>query len=187
MTMATWTARLLFGLLFMTIGVFAPLAGKTDSLGGTLLFVDAERVYSEALVAKDIRAQVDRRRTEITGTFTRKGQELQKQEAELLKKKNILSTEAFETKVREFRADVDKVNRDAENKMAELEVMYNNALGQVYEKIQQLTKGIAEEKGAVLVLFMARGQVPYVNDSADVTDKILEILNRDMSRVSLGD
>ncbi|WP_236822814.1 OmpH family outer membrane protein [Anaplasma platys] len=152
-----------------------------------LLFVDAERVYGEALVAKDIRAQVDRRRTEITGAFSRKGQELQKQEAELIKKKNILSTEAFEKKVAEFRAEVEKVNRDAEGKMSELELMYNNALGQVYEKIQQVTKSIAEDAGAGLVLFMARGQAPYVSDSADVTDKVLEILNKDMSRVSLGD
>lgn len=187
MQMTSWIMRRAGAVLVLAAILSGAGTEAADGRTEALLFVDAERVYGEALVAKDIRAQVDRRKKEITGAFTRKAQELQKEEAELIKKKNILSTEAFEKKATEFRTEVEKVNRDAESKMSELEVMYNNALGQVYEKIQQTTKMIAEAAGAQIVLFMARGQAPYVSESADVTDKVLEILNKDMSRVSLGD
>ena len=152
-----------------------------------VLFIDADRIMGEALVAKDIRAQVDRRKTEMQGVFARRGEKLRKSEEELLKQKGILSSEAFETKVLEFRQSVDTMNRDAEAKMTELEVIYGNALGQVYEKIQQISKLFASDVGAQIVFFTSRAQVSYVDENADITDKVLEVLNKDLSRVSLGD
>ena len=160
---------------------------KPGTEGKIVLFIDADRVMGEALVAKDIRAQVDRRKTELQGVFARRGEKLQKSEEELVKQKGILSSEAFETKVMEFRQSVDTMNRDAEAKMTELEVMYGNALGQVYEKIQQISRLLASDIGAQVVFFTSRAQIAYVDENADITDKVLEVLNKDLSRVSLSD
>ncbi|ACZ48937.1 putative outer membrane protein OmpH [Anaplasma centrale str. Israel] len=151
-----------------------------------MLFIDSERVLSEALVAKDIRAQLDRRRTELQGTFTRRGEELRKGEEELIKQKSILSSEAFDAKVAEFRKEVDSLNRDAAAKMSELEGMYSGAMEQVYGKIQQISKQLAGKFGATIVLFIPKGQVAYVEGTADISEQVLETLNRDLSRVSMG-
>ncbi|MDB1135313.1 OmpH family outer membrane protein [Candidatus Anaplasma sp. TIGMIC] len=166
-------------------GVAQAATIETERVG--VLYVDSDRILGEALVAKDIRAQIDRRRTELQGTFSRRSEKLHQEEEELIKQKGILSSDAFEAKVMEFRQSVDTMNRDVETKMAELEAMYSNAIGQVYEKIQQISKQVADSEGAAMVLFMTRGQVPFVVSSVDITEKILEILNKDLSRVSLGD
>ncbi|KAF2282090.1 hypothetical protein GH714_042914 [Hevea brasiliensis] len=162
-------------------------AGAEDaSVSRPVLFIDSEKVLGEALVAKDIRAQLDRRRTELQSTFSRRGEELRKGEDELIKQKSILSSEAFEVKVAEFRKEVDSLNRDAAAKMSELEGMYSGAMEQVYNKVQQISKRLAGELGATIVFFIPRGQVAYVEDSADISERVLEALNKDLSRVSMG-
>ncbi|MFV9838759.1 MAG: OmpH family outer membrane protein [Aaplasma endosymbiont of Hyalomma asiaticum] len=177
-------ASMVFMMCSLQVQAAEEAAGAHEKV---VLFIDADRIMGEALVAKDIRAQVDRRKTELQGVFARRGEKLQKSEEELLKQRGILSSEAFETKVLEFRQSVDTMNRDAEAKMTELEVIYGNALGQVYEKIQQISKSFASDSGAQIVFFTSRAQVSYVAEHADVTDKVLEVLNKDLSRVSLGD
>ncbi|MGN7678284.1 MAG: OmpH family outer membrane protein [Anaplasma sp.] len=152
-----------------------------------VLFIDADKILGEALVAKNVRAQLDRKRTELQGIFTRRGEELRKSENELMKQKSILSSEAFDAKVAEFRKEVDALNRDAATKTSELEGMYGNAMGQVHDKIQQIAKSLAGELGATIVLFMPRNQAAYVDAEADISEKVLETLNRDLSRVSMGD
>ncbi|ASI47957.1 hypothetical protein AOV_04110 [Anaplasma ovis str. Haibei] len=176
---------------FLTLFFFVLLcssgAGAEDaSVSRPVLFIDSEKVLGEALVAKDIRAQLDRRRTELQSTFSRRGEELRKGEDELIKQKSILSSEAFEVKVAEFRKEVDSLNRDAAAKMSELEGMYSGAMEQVYNKVQQISKRLAGELGATIVFFIPRGQVAYVEDSADISERVLEALNKDLSRVSMG-
>ncbi|EOA62659.1 OmpH family outer membrane protein [Anaplasma phagocytophilum] len=176
--------------LALALVVFLNCSVGVNAASGTedrpVLFVDSDRVLSEALVAKDIRAQLDRRRTEMQGAFAHRGEKLRKEEEDLVKQKGILSSEAFEVKVMEFRQAVEAMNKDVETKMSELEVMYGNAIAQVYDKIQKISELQAAEKGASVVLFMSRGQASYVDEKADITEKILETLNKDLSRVSLG-
>ncbi|MGN7661518.1 MAG: OmpH family outer membrane protein [Anaplasma sp.] len=162
-------------------------ASPTAPAARSVLFIDADKILGEALVAKDVRAQLDRKRTELQGTFVLRGEELRKSENELMKQKSILSSEAFDAKVTEFRKEVDALNRDAATKTSELEGMYGNAMGQVHDKIQQIAKNLAAELGATIVLFMPRNQAVYVYAGADISEKVLETLNRDLSRVSMGD
>ncbi|MCU7611273.1 OmpH/Skp family outer membrane protein [Anaplasma capra] len=163
------------------------VADTTAVAGKFVLFIDSDKVMNEALVTKDIRAQLDRRRKELQGTFSRKGEELRKGEDELMKQKSILSSEAFDAKVAEFRKEVDSLNRDAATKMSELESIYSGAMEQVYNKIQQISKNLAGELGATIVLFMPRSKAVYVEAGSDISDKVLETLNKDLSRVSMGD
>ncbi|KJV63828.1 hypothetical protein APHMUC_1011 [Anaplasma phagocytophilum str. ApMUC09] len=57
--------------LALALVVFLNCSVGVNAASGTedrpVLFVDSDRVLSEALVAKDIRAQLDRRRTEMQG------------------------------------------------------------------------------------------------------------------------
>lgn len=172
-----------------SLAVLVYCFGVTSAVAGTrsVLFIDADKILGEALVAKDIRSQLDRRRAELQGSFSSREERLRREEEDLIKQKSILSSEAFEAKVAEFKKSVESLNRDASVRMSELEGMFSNAMGQVYEKIQQISKRIAEENSSEIVLFMSKGQASYINSDADISEKVLEILNKDLSRVSLSE
>ncbi|MFC3881372.1 OmpH family outer membrane protein [Algoriphagus namhaensis] len=65
------------------------------------------------------------------------------------------------------------------NLMQELSADEAGLYNDVYEKIQTYMKGFAEENGYTMVLSYTRGgAVWYANDAIDVTDQVIEGLNK---------
>ncbi|MGN7618798.1 MAG: OmpH family outer membrane protein [Ehrlichia sp.] len=151
-----------------------------------MAFVDRDMIMSDASSVKSIRAQLDDKRTALQKDFAEREEQLHKLEEELGKQKSILSSEAFEKKVADFKAKVSNLQQDISVKGSELENMYMNAMEIVYNKIKNISTKIAKENNIDVVLFlMRRNQVLYATDGIDFSNEVLERLNKELPSVEI--
>ncbi|KJV69461.1 OmpH/Skp family outer membrane protein [Candidatus Neoehrlichia procyonis] len=151
----------------------------------SMVFVNRDKIMTEALVVKDIRNQIDTRRSDLQKEFSHREENLHKDEDELAKQKSILSSEAFNAKVNEFKKKVEDLQKDITNKRSELENMYMSSMEQVYSKIKQISEDIAQKDNISLVLFLMDNQVLFYDSSIDISSQVLNVLNKELSRVDI--
>ncbi|WDM85467.1 OmpH family outer membrane protein [Ehrlichia sp. JZT12] len=159
---------------------------KNDEKNIPVAFIDRDIIISEALSVKSIRTQLDDKRTTLQKDFSEREEELHKLEEELGKQKAILSSEAFEKKVADFKTKVSNLQQDISVKGSELENMYMNAMEIVYNKIKNISAKIAKENNINLVLFlMKKNQVFYSIDGTDISSEVLERLNKELPNIEI--
>ncbi|QXK91627.1 OmpH family outer membrane protein [Neoehrlichia mikurensis] len=173
--------KILYIVLFVTFYGFSSFATDNKSI----LFVNRDKIMTEALVMKDIRSQIDARRSDLQKEFSNREESLHKDEDELAKQKSILSSEAFNAKVSEFKKKVDDLQKDITNKRSELENMYISSIEQVHDKIKQISEDIAKTSNTNIVLFLMDNQVLFYDSNIDISNQVLSKLNKELSRVDI--
>ncbi|ABD44672.1 outer membrane protein, OmpH family [Ehrlichia chaffeensis str. Arkansas] len=177
--------RLFLAIFILLFGLSCQASAKNDQ-NIPVAFIDRDLIISEALAVKSIRTQLDNKREELQKDFSAREEELHKIEEDLSKQKAILSSEAFEKKVADFKIKVSNLQQDISVKGSELENMYMNAMEMVYNKIKNISAKIAKERSISLVLFlMKKNQVFYAADNIDFSNEVLEMLNKELPNIEI--
>ncbi len=145
--------------------------------------INIQKILSEASAAKDLQAQLEKKRVEYQGQIKAKEEKLKKEEAELVKQKNVLTKEAFEQKQKDFVNEINDVRKDVQDKRVKLDSAYKQALGTINNSMQDIINDLAAEKGFNLA-FPASGLI-YAPKEFDITDEVLKKLNEKLPKVSL--
>ena len=177
--------RLFLTIFILLFGLNCQALAKDDQ-NIHVAFIDRDLIISEALSVKSIRTQLDDKKAELQKSFGAREEELHKIEEDLGKQKAILSAEAFEKKVEDFKIKVSNLQQDISVKGSELENMYMNAMELVYSKIRNISAKIAKERNVSLVLFlMKKNQVFYAANGIDFSSEVLERLNKELPNIEI--
>lgn len=149
-----------------------------------VVIIDVERILRESLSAQSVRTQIEERRSTLRDEFTKLEDELRASEQELARQRTVLSEEAFAEKRKAYEGRVTEAQRKFDTSRRQLDQSFQKALKEIQVAMFQVAEGLGTELNADLVL--ARSQVIFFNEDLDITDRVLERLNKQLPAVKLS-
>jgi len=171
-------------LLAGLIAVFAPLAptsvANAQSVGeAKIILVDFNRVTTEALVGRDVAAQLESNRVNIEGRASELDQGLATERSELERQQSLLAPDAFEERVRAFSQRQLAARTELEQRNAQHQRAAQQASLEIQRVLRPIILAIMEERGATVVL--DKMTVYHSVGGLDATTQVIERLDSAMS------
>ena len=171
---------LILGIAAAWYGPSSVLAAEKAAVVGV---VDVQVILREAAAMKSIQKQVEQKRGQFQTEISAQEKRLRDLEQELKRQQSILAADVFETKRRDFEAQVGAVQRDVQERRRVLDQAYNDGLKAVQKELTAIIAAIAKERGFNLVL--PSMQTLYSDATMAVTDETLKRLNQRLPDVAL--
>ncbi|PWC32482.1 OmpH family outer membrane protein [Azospirillum sp. TSO35-2] len=188
------------GLLFAATSVQAQTAPKaeapkadapkaadavhTDLKAPVIAVIDVQKIMQESSASKGITKSFEALRDSYQKEISSLEDKLRKNEDELRKQQTVLAPEALAAKRRDFEKQVADVQKTVQNRKRVLETALNEAMAVVHKTMVEVVADISRERGANLVL--ARQQFVLVDTQLDVTDTVMERVNKKLPQVALN-
>lgn len=155
---------------------------ETPQKSFKLAVLDIDRVIGEAAVSTYIQQTVEERRTALQKDVEGYEKELRVQEADLKILQNKRDPN-FENAQKTFENKVTDVQKRLSERTKILEKAFHDARSRVIQHIMALVSGLAESDGVTLVI--PKNVVMYQEAGYDITDRILERLNKEMPTIDI--
>ena len=146
--------------------------------------IDVQKIMQESSASKGITKSFESLRDSYQKEISALEDKLRKNEDELRKQQTVLSPEALANKRRDFEKQVADVQKTVQNRKRALETSLNEAMAVVHKTMVEVVADISRERGANLVL--ARQQFVLVDTQLDVTDAVMERVNKKLPQVALN-
>ncbi len=147
--------------------------------------LDVDRIRAEAAALKELRAQLDKYRNTYKAEIQKEEDELRKANDELVRKRSVLSPEAFEEERRKFEQRFVDVQRKVQQRRQALEKSGRTSEGSVQKVLNEVVAQIAQENQLTLIL--RNDQVVFLATDLDITPMVLDRLNKRLPTVKVPD
>ncbi len=161
----------------------AASAHAQDSGGVTIVVIDTQRIYREAVAVKGLQKVIDEQRSDYQGELRKKEESLRAADQELARQRTILSSEAFTEKRRQLEEQVATLQRDVQSRRKGLEEVFVKGMSQVQKTLVEISQEIAKERAADLVI--EKSAVVLVKPEFEITKEALKRLNKRLPKVDL--
>lgn len=161
-----------------------PPGPGTELKAPVIAVIDVQKIMQESSASKGITKSFETLRDSYQKEISALEDKLRKSEDELRKQQTVLSPEALANKRRDFEKQVTDVQKTVQNRKRALETGLNEAMAVVHKTMVEVVADISRERGANLVL--ARQQFVLVDTQLDVTDTVMERVNKKLPQVALN-
>ena len=144
--------------------------------------VNMQKLLESSTAAKDIRERAKKERDKYQALISKEEESLRKEEAKLQAQHTTLTQEMFAKKSREFKDKVAKVQRDFQEKRASHEETLKKSLDKVNREVFEIIDALAQEDGFDITI--PTSQILYATEKLDITDKVLDRLNKKLPEVT---
>lgn len=149
----------------------------------TIAIVDTQKILEQSSAAKKIREQIDKKAEEFKADSSKKEDYFKKKYEDLEKQKTVLSKEAFEKKNAELSKEFGEAQQKVQESRGKLDKGYMEAMQKFDGAFIDVVKEVAAKKGSKVVL--QKVQTIYSDNSLDITDDVLEAVNKKMASVDV--
>jgi Skp family chaperone for outer membrane proteins len=156
----------------------------TELKAPVIAVIDVQKIMQDSNASKGITKSFESLRDSYQKEISALEDKLRKNEDELRKQQTVLSPEALANKRRDFEKQVADVQKTVQNRKRALETSLNEAMAVVHKTMVEVVADISRERGANLVL--ARQQFVLVDTQLDVTDAVMERVNKKLPQVALN-
>ncbi|MBF0392490.1 MAG: OmpH family outer membrane protein [Alphaproteobacteria bacterium] len=146
-----------------------------------ILVVDYDLAVRSSTAFKGIRTEQNRYAQTYEAELQREETALRDAEKELAKQRSVLSPEAFAERVKNFEKQVAGIRGKVVARRRALDRSYSQAMQQLTKVLLELTFGVAQERGANLVL--AKAQVVFLDPAMEITKDVVDRLNAKLTSV----
>ena len=167
---------------FVTCLLVFSLASLNANAAGTGI-LDVEKIIKESSAMRDIQAKIGKKQEKYQQEVAKKQKELESEQKRIEGKRSVLSKNAFEKETAAFEKRLDKLKTFVDKKQNSLKKASMEAMSKVNDKIKDIINDIAEEKD--LDVIIPASQTLYYKDGLDVTEEVLDRLNKKISKVSV--
>ena len=176
-------------LLFLLIAA-APVAGQAQTPApktpaATVVVIDTQRIFREALALKSVRQQIDQYRAALKPEIEKQEDALRKEDQELAKQRSVLTPEVFEQRRQAFQAKVVALQKQIQEHQTTIEKAFNGARDQVTSTIVGILKDMSKTRGFNLVLDRTNVQV-MLDPSVEITPEVLKQLDQRLPTVKVA-
>ena len=156
------------------------IPGVSSGADGDVMFgiVDTRRALVSCKAGQDAQKSLTSLMEKKKGIFSPKEDEVKKLEAEYETQKFVLSQDALEERRIEIARLKSQLERSVEEAREEMAVAEREAFQPLLAKVEGLLKEIGKEKGLVVILEKSSPGVLYYSDSLDITDILIDRLNK---------
>ena len=188
MQFSKFRALLAAGAVMAGVAITSPAVSaqeaKTDLKAPVIAVVDVQKVMQESNASKGVSKSFESLRDTYQKEISALEDKLRKSEEELRKQQTVLAPDALATKRRDFEKQVADVQKTVQTRKRALENALNEAMAVVHKSMVEVVAEVARERGANLVL--ARQQFVLVDTQLDVTDTVMERVNKKLPQVALN-
>ena len=169
------------GLFFMMSGcASSDPSPDLDTQSSRIGVVDTQRLLERAKLGQQVTDSLNEFMTDRQVLIDLEQKELRNLESELLRQGSVLSASAkkqreeqFRRKMMEYQQKVSNLNREVQEKQAEL-------FSEFRESVEEIVQKVAQQEGLTLVLEKGPNtNTRYFDPTLDVTDKVLQALDRE--------
>ena len=151
-----------------------------DTQSSRIGVVDTQRLLERAKLGQQVTDSLNEFMTDRQVLIDLEQKELRNLESELLRQGSVLSASAkkqreeqFRRKMMEYQQKVSNLNREVQEKQAEL-------FSEFRESVEEIVQKVAQQEGLTLVLEKGPNtNTRYFDPTLDVTDKVLQALDRE--------
>jgi len=162
---------------------FASIALAQDLPVAVVAVVDYAKILKNADAAKDVSRQIQKFRKKFSEEVRADELRLRGVEAKLKRERAKLSAEEFNRRRKEFRDQVLAAQKRGQDRKRQLSHAMENAMRQIQRTVIPLVKEITKQDGYTLVV--EKSQVLFASRAPEITDKVLLMLNKDLSTVKV--
>ena len=174
--------RLLVAFLLMSGPLFAAeppmLAAVSPAQAPTIYVVDLKRVLDEAKASVGVQKKIEAQRSAFQTEISAKEKFIRDAEQDLLASRNKIESAAYAQKEKELRQKFSEVEQYVQERRRLLEQATTLSMGKVRSVLLGIVTDIAHRRGVQAVLI--KQQVLWTENSLDITDQVLERLNKQM-------
>ena len=147
-----------------------------------LAVLDIEKVLHESKVAEQIQKTIEIKREEFQKEVESFERELRTDEAKL-KALQASNDKDYQTQQSKFEAKVTEVQKRLGGHSKTLEEVFNNARGQVIQKIMLIVENYAEEQNYTIVI--PKSFVIFRENGYEITEDILARVNKELPSIEI--
>lgn len=148
------------------------------------LVVDVQKIMAESKAAQSAQARINAQRSRHQKEVAEEEKRLREDEQALKAQRATLSPEEFDRQAQALRDRFRVVERDVQGRRRSLNQAFTAAMSQVRTALHEVMSDVARQRQAVLVL--PRQSTLWADPSIDVTDQVLEGLNRKLPEVTVS-
>ncbi|MBD5400577.1 OmpH family outer membrane protein [bacterium] len=186
------------------IGIFAVRAlntGKTTNLDSAMAAVTTDAangadmrmavirmdaIQSGANALKDLRKQKEAYENQLRNELEREQKALEKEKAEIEKSQDVLSRDALQRRIADYQGRVAKLQQDLNERAQSIEASFQKALNDVQANhLDPIIEATIVKKNLSLVIDGRFARVGENAENLDITDQVVEALNRKVSSVKM--
>ena len=135
----------LFSLLAL-IGLQTPAFAALD---GKIATLNIQAIMKDSTAAKSVREQLDAKRKGYEAEMSKKEEDLRKEDQELSKQRAVLTPDAFEKKLKDFREKASAAQRDVAAKRSQLDTSFTNAVNEIHSSASPTSWANSRRKKAI--------------------------------------
>ena len=157
---------------------FLFVSSYSYSVEEKIVYLNLDYIYQKSIPGKLILEELNKNRKLNIEKFKEKESEIRATEQDLIKKKNILSKEEFDLKVRTLNEEMQKYNKSREKAFLEFDENKKKKLNDFLVKITPLIENYVKENSINIVL--NQKNLFIANKKFDITDQIIQIVNENI-------
>ena len=170
-----------------TLAVFLPAIPVVQAAerapAAVIAVVDFQSVLRQAVASKRVTEQIEKQRVVFQDEIQKLETQLRAQEEELKQQRAVLSPDAFNQRARDWQERAAAAQQQVQVRKRQLDEAFNEAMLKVREVLLQVTKELASEVGANIVL--PRSEIVFVEDKLDVSKEALARLDKRLTTVAV--
>lgn len=168
--------------LTLLVGMLVLFMGSNSAMAQSKIrYIDSQKVLDNYPAWQDVQKQLDELRQKYEGEFEQIRQEAENLYNELQNQSLLLSPEKKaekESQLLNLQAQLERYQREKFGPQGEFYRKNAELTEPIITKINQIIKKIGEEDGLDYILDVAQGVVLFAKPEFDITDRVLEELNK---------
>jgi outer membrane protein len=155
---------------------FTGIAANAAEEKQLALVVDVQKIFEKSTAALKMKEQIDKKAEEFKKDSAAKEDAFKKKFEDLEKQKSVLAKDAYEKKSNDLNKEFADAQQKVQDNRAAIDKGYVDAMQQFEAALTEIVKQEADKAGSKIVL--PKMQVIYNDASIEITDKVLEALNK---------
>ena len=143
-----------------------------------IVYLNLDYIVQNSVPGKLILQELNKKKKEDIEKFKKRENELRNAEQDIIKKKNILSKEEFDTKARALNEEMKAYNKMREQSLLIFEKSKKKKLNEFLSKVTPLIENFVKENSINIVL--NEKNLFIASKKFDITEQIVQIVNENI-------
>ena len=146
-----------------------------------IVVVDIQFLVDNSIAGKFLDKKIEKLDKANFDYFQKKEKNFAEKEKKIISQKNVLSDSEYQDKVKNFKEDLVKYNKEKRDKIENLKKTRDNLYKKLFEKINQILVSYSNTNNVTMV-FDKKNLIMTKKDF-DVTETILSLLDKELKKI----
>ena len=148
-----------------------------------ILYLDVSRLLNDSDVGKYLNTELSKINKSNIDEFKKIENSIKSEEENIIKQKNILKTEEYNSKINDLKNKFNSYQELKNRKNMEINQKRNNAANKILKIINEILSKYSSEKEISLII--EKKNIVIGKTQLDITDDILKLLNKKMTKIEI--